>query len=131
MKFLVYKLLFFTAIALLGINGHAQETSFKTVKVTHSPLKGIGFEADTMRRDPSDVIKVGDLYYVWYSKGTISPGYDATVWYATSIDGHDWTEKGMALDKGVQGTWEGASVFTPNIMVAEGCLLYTSPSPRD
>ena len=130
MKFLVYKLLFFTAIALLGINGHAQETSFKTVKVTHSPLKGIGFEADTMRRDPSDVIKVGDLYYVWYSKGTISPGYDATVWYATSKDGHDWTEKGMALDKGVQGTWEGASVFTPNIMVAEGkyWLFYTGTS---
>jgi len=36
-----------------------------------------------MRRDPSDVIKVGDLFYVWYSKGKIAPGYDATVWYAT------------------------------------------------
>ena len=53
-----------------------------------------------MRRDPSDVIKAGDLYYVWYSKGKISPGYDATVWYATSPNGHEWTEKGMALAKG-------------------------------
>ena len=83
-----------------------------------------------MRRDPSDVIKVGDLFYVWYSKGTISPGYDATVWYATSEDGRSWTEKGMALAKGEAGTWEGASVFTPNIMVAEGryWLFYTGTS---
>ena len=126
----MHKLLFFAAITLMGVTAHAQQASFETVKVTHSPLKGIGFEADTMRRDPSDVIKVGDLYYVWYSKGAISPGYDATVWYATSKDGHEWTEKGMALDKGAQGTWEGASVFTPNIMVAEGkyWLFYTGTS---
>ena len=83
-----------------------------------------------MRRDPSDIIKVDDLYYVWYSKGKISPGYDATVWYATSTDGHKWTEKGMALAKGKPGSWEGASVFTPNILVAEGryWLFYTGTS---
>lgn len=83
-----------------------------------------------MRRDPSDVIKVDELYYVWYSKGTISPGYDATIWYATSTDGRDWTEKGMALSKGEVGSWEGASVFTPNILVAEGryWLFYTGTS---
>ena len=36
----------------------------------------------------------------------------------------------MALAKGVPGTWEGASVFTPNIMVAEGryWLFYTGTS---
>jgi beta-xylosidase len=83
-----------------------------------------------MRRDPSDIIKVSDLYYVWYSKGKISPGYDATVWYATSPDGHTWTERGMALAKGEPGSWEGASVFTPNILVAEGryWLFYTGTS---
>jgi beta-xylosidase len=76
------------------------------------------------------VIKVEDLYYVWYSKGKISPGYDATVWYATSPDGYVWTEKGMALAKGEPGSWEGASVFTPNILVAEGkyWLFYTGTS---
>jgi hypothetical protein len=85
-----------------------------------------------MRRDPSDVIKVGDHYYVWYSKGTIGPGYDATVWYATSTDGHTWTEKGMALAKGEPGGWDGASVFTPNILVAEGryWLFYTATSRK-
>jgi hypothetical protein len=103
-----------------------------TVTVTHSEAEGIGAEKGVMRRDPSDVIKVGDLYYVWYSKGTIGPGYDATVWYATSADGRTWTEKGMALAKGKRGTWEGASVFTPNIMVAEGryWLFYTGTSRK-
>lgn len=108
----------------------AEEPAHATVTVTRTALSGIGQEEGVMRRDPSDIIKVGELYYVWYSKGTISPGYDATVWYATSKDGVAWTEKGMALDKGKAGTWEGASVFTPNILVAEGkyWLFYTGTS---
>lgn len=110
----------------------AQTAKKATVTVTHSELTGIGKEKGVMRRDPSDVIKVGDLFYVWYSKGAISPGYDATIWYATSPDGHQWTEKGMALAKGKPGTWEGESVFTPNILVAEGryWLFYTGVSKK-
>lgn len=113
-----------------SVNAEAPEHG--TATVTHSALSGIGQEKGVMRRDPSDVIKVGDLYYVWYSKGKISPGYDATVWYATSKDGVEWTEKGMALGKGKAGTWEGASVFTPNILVAEGkyWLFYTGTSRK-
>jgi len=108
------------------------QAEIKTVTVSHSTLQGIGVEKGVMRRDPSDIIKVGDLYYVWYSKGTISPGYDATLWYATSTDGHDWTEQGMALAKGEPGSWEGESVFTPNILVAEGkyWLFYTGVSQK-
>ncbi|MGE9269837.1 MAG: family 43 glycosylhydrolase [Verrucomicrobiales bacterium] len=103
---------------------------YGVAEVTHSELTGIGSEEGVMRRDPSDVIKVGDLFYVWYSKGTISPGYDATVWYATSKDGKSWTEMGEAVGRGEKGTWEGASVFTPNILVAEGryWLFYTGTS---
>ena len=124
------KFLLFVVVAFAALTAKAQETTFDTVTVTHSELEGIGPEDGVMRRDPSDVIKVGDLFYVWYSKGTISPGYDATVWYATSEDGHKWTEKGMAVGKGSKGTWEGASVFTPNILVADGkyWLFYTGTS---
>ncbi|MGJ8654629.1 MAG: family 43 glycosylhydrolase [Opitutaceae bacterium] len=106
------------------------ETAIGTATVTRTDLSGIGLEKGVMRRDPSDVIKVGDLYYVWYSKGKISPGYDATLWYATSTDGINWTEQGESLGKGVEGSWEGASVFTPNILVAEGryWLFYTGTS---
>ena len=114
-----------------GLSASAQ-AEIETLKTTYSEAKGIGAEAGVMRRDPSDIIKVGDLYYVWYSKGKIAPGYDATVWYATSPDGHTWTEEGMALAKGEPGNWEGASVFTPNILVAEGryWLFYTGTSRK-
>lgn len=100
------------------------------IEATYSAAEGIGPEKGVMRRDPSDIIEVDGLYHVWYSKGTIGPGYDATVWYATSAEGLEWTEKGMALAKGRAGTWEGASVFTPNILVAEGryWLFYTGTS---
>lgn len=108
--------------------GCSKEAEIGKVKATYTELSGIGKEDGVMRRDPSDIIKVGDLFYVWYSKGKIAPGYDATVWYATSADGLDWTEQGMALAKGEPGSWEGGSVFTPNILVAEGkyWLFYTA-----
>jgi len=111
---------------------HAQESNFGAVKMVYSEAQGIGQENGVMRRDPSDIIKVADLYYVWYSKGPKSSGYDATVWYATSLDGHTWTEKGMAVGKGEpgSGSWDEASVFTPNILVAKGkyYLFFTAIS---
>ena len=118
--------LFMTTVA------RAEEPAIGTIAVTHSAVEGIGAEPAVMRRDPSDIIKVDNLYYVWYSKGKISPGYDATVWYATSSDGQSWTEKGVALKKGAPGSWEGASVFTPNILVAKDryWLFYTGTSKK-
>ncbi|MBK1853808.1 family 43 glycosylhydrolase [Verrucomicrobiaceae bacterium 5K15] len=131
MKKFPYSLCLLGAIVSQALAAPAK-SELPTVNVTHSALEGIGVEKGVMRRDPSDVIKVGDLYYVWYSKGKISPGYDATVWYATSPDGKQWTEQGMALAKGKAGTWEDESVFTPNILVAEGryWLFYTGVSKK-
>lgn len=116
------------AIAILVVLASPAIGQVAELSYGGSPV--LGPEEGVMRRDPSDIIKVGDFLYVWYSKGRISSGYDATVWYATSRDGHCWTEKGMALDKGKTGSWEGASVFTPNILVAEGryWLFYTGTS---
>jgi len=39
---------------------------YTTFKYTH--LKGLEPEKGVCRRDPSTIIKVGDLYYVWYTK---------------------------------------------------------------
>lgn len=131
MKTTIERIPFITLLFLLVACGSQRaDEGNSVITFKYTPLSGIGQEDGVMRRDPSDVIKVGDLYYVWYSKGKISPGYDATVWYATSQDGLDWTEQGMALAKGKHGTWEGASVFTPNILVAEGkyWLFYTGVS---
>ncbi|GAA3651367.1 family 43 glycosylhydrolase [Flavivirga jejuensis] len=102
----------------------------KVIDFEFKDISGIGKEEGVMRRDPSDVIKIDNLYYVWYSKGKIATGYDATIWYATSKDGYDWEEQGIALDKGKEGTWEGASVFTPNILIAKKkyYLFYTGVS---
>jgi len=102
------------------------------VEISFSPAAGIGPEKGIMRRDPSDIIRVGRLYYVWYTKGKVVHGYDATVWYATSPDGHTWTEKAEALARGPRGSWDEQSVFTPNILVAKGkyWLFYTAvPKP--
>jgi len=106
---------------------HAGESRF----VCHyQDAKGVGPEKGVMRRDPSDVIKAQDTYYVWYTKGKQSHGYDATVWYATSPDGHTWTEKGEAIARGPKGSWDEQSVFTPNILVVKGryYLFYTAVS---
>ena len=108
----------------------AQGASSATVEATYSEATGIGVEQNVMRRDPSDVIKVGDQFYVWYTKGAESGGYNGTVWCATSPDGHVWTEQGEAVARGKQGSWDGQSAFTPNIMVANGryWLFYTGVS---
>ncbi len=49
---------------------------FGTVEMTYTDISNIGQEKGVMRRDPSDIIKVGDLYYVWYLKGPKSTGYE-------------------------------------------------------
>ena len=33
------------------------------------PAKNLGPQKCVMRRDPSDIIRVNELYYVWYTKG--------------------------------------------------------------
>ena len=117
-------------ILFASINGPvAQEME---AKIRFSTAAGIGPEEGIMRRDPSDIIKVDDLYYLWYTKGRVAHGYDATVWYATSANGHKWTEKGESLARGPKGSWDEQSVFTPNILVAESkyWLFYTAvPKP--
>jgi len=90
---------------------------------------GLGPQPGITRRDPSDVIRVDDTYYVWYTRTDRGPsGYDATVWYATSLDGHTWSEQGEAVARGAPGEWDEQSAFTPGILLADEVyyLFYTS-----
>ena len=112
--------------------------------VSYSAAGGLGPEQGVMRRDPSDIIrtrklyyqgnllKTDDTYHVWYTKSHVAHGYDATVWYATSADGHKWVEKSEALPRGPEGSWDAQSVFTPNILKTRDAyyLFYTGvPKP--
>ena len=91
------------------------------LEFAYTDVTCIGYEEGVCRRDPSDVILVDGVYYVWYTKvvqgALLYPsGYDGTVWYATSLDGTDWREQGEAVARGGKGAWDEQSVFTPNIL---------------
>lgn len=110
------------------IKAHFSGVSFK-----YDEIGGIGHETGCTRRDPSDVIKVEDTCYVYYTKvyGR-APGYWGTLWYATSIDeGYSWEEQGEILGVGKKGCFDSQATFTPNILYAEGkyWLYYTGVKP--
>ncbi len=91
-------------------------------RFSYSPVNGLGYDPEVHRRDPSSIIKVGDEYFVWYTHCT-DPKYqwlNADIWYATSKDGYNWVEQGAAVERGEAGSWDEFSVFTTNILVAEG-----------
>lgn len=105
-----------------------------SVSFSYSDVTGVGKDSVYNRRDPSDVIKVGNKYYVYYTRmnSPIRSGYWGTIWYATSEDeGYTWQEQGMALGLGAEGEFDSHSVFTPNILAHEGkyYLYYTAVQP--
>ncbi len=91
-------------------------------------------EPGMVRRDPSAVIMVDDLYHVWYSKSTgTSMGFGSgdlnaktfpwdycAIWHATSRNGWHWEEHGLAVDRGEPGSYDDRSVFTPEILAHAG-----------
>lgn len=110
------------------------ESDVTNINFTNSEIQGIGKDSLYNRRDNSDIIKVDDTYYIWYSRmdSPVTSGYWATIWYATSKDeGHTWEEQGMALGLGEKGKFDSHSVFTPNILAYEGkyYLYYTGVQP--
>ncbi|BAX78815.1 family 43 glycosylhydrolase [Labilibaculum antarcticum] len=105
-----------------------------SISFHYSKISGVGFDSGCNRRDNSDIIKVDDKYYVYYSKmdSLTTSGYWASIWYATSEDeGYTWQEQGIALGLGEKGTFDSHSVFTPNILEYEGkyYLYYTGVKP--
>jgi len=96
-------------------------------------LAGIGHDAALDRQDPSNVIKVGDRYYVWYTQRRrgVHP-YASTIYFATSEDGIEWQDRGEALGKGGKEEWDSFGVITPYVVVFGGkyYLYYTGTSPK-
>jgi len=102
----------------------------------YSRVSGVGAEPGVTRRDPSKVIRVGEAYYVWYTRRQTAetwrgiaqasetrPAWDwdmADIWYASSRDGFNWEERGPAVQRGQPGTFDDRAVFTPDILVHDG-----------
>lgn len=108
----------------------------------YSPVTGIGkdhSELSVSRRDPSKVLKIGDTYYVWYTRRRTkfmpvgrfnidqaddeTPVVDwdlADICYATSKDGFDWVEQGVAVPRAPKGNYGDRSLSTPDILVFRG-----------
>ena len=92
------------------------------------------YEEGIIRRDPSGVLDIDGTYFTWYTKGegetagfgTGNPDlkvfpWDLTeVWYATSKDGWEWQERGLAVGRGPAGSFDDRAVFTPEIFAHEG-----------
>ena len=92
------------------------------------------FEEGVIRRDPSAVIQIGGVFYVWYTKGTgetagfgsgdpskkVFPWDQTDIYYATSQDGRTWEEQGLAVGRGSPGAYDDRAVFTPEIFVQDG-----------
>lgn len=131
MKFFSSSLLFLFLLSFLksqDMTGDSQKMMFR-----YAEIQGIGHEEGCTRRDPSDVIRVKDTYYVYYTKiyGR-SPGYWGTLWYATSTDGgFTWQEQGEILGVGKERRFDAQATFTPNILYANGkyYLYYTGVKP--
>lgn len=132
-------------LSFLG-SGYGQNNEIASVKekflqteFSFNEVTGIGFEKGVTRRDPSDVMKVGDTYYVYYTKiPNAEPQYSgagywgASVWCAISKDeGFSWNEVGEILRVGEKGQWDSQAVFTPNIAYGNGkyYLYYTGVRP--
>jgi len=112
--------------AMERFQGNDSENEFYT-RFRYSPVKGLGYEPGVNRRDASSIIKVEGKYYVWYTRNK-DPQYswlNADIYYATSNDGINWTEQGPAVERGTKGSWDDFSVFTTNILVAEGKYYLT------
>ena len=106
-------------------------TNFK-----YSRLTGIGKDPYVSRRDPSKVIKHDGKYYVWYTRReTVShpvgiehgtdkfPALDwdlADIHYATSTNGFDWDEQGVAVRRAPQGQYGDRSLTTTDILIHQG-----------
>ncbi len=102
----------------------------------YMPAEGLGYERGIVRRDPSCIIQVDGAYFVWYTRGAHpcppvgheratdtlpAMPWDLTdVWYATSLDGHIWQERGPAVERGRAGSYDERSVFTPDVLAHDG-----------
>ena len=68
------------------------------MKFSYSPAKGLGYGEGACRRDPSDAIKVGEKYYVYYT--SVANGFDNQDYSEINK-----TKIGVAVGDSPDGPW--------------------------
>jgi len=102
----------------------------------YTPITGLKYKKGISRRDPSKILKINGIYYVWYTLRKTKvppvghqnatdekPGRDwdlADIGYATSKDGFHWEEQGIAVKRLPKGEYGWRSICTPDILVWKG-----------
>ncbi len=105
----------------------------------YTEVKGFdynGGDGTRSRRDPSKIIFENGKFYVWYThRNTIAPpvgseGYTdeipstdwdlSEIWYATSVDGVNWEEQGVAVPRPAAPAVGNRSVSTADILKFKG-----------
>lgn len=96
--------------------------------VQYTEVTGIGLEDGVYRRDNSNVIRVGDYFYVYYNKGfawsNFLQEWRGGVWAARSRDGYEWEEVGEMIATGPEGAWDSWSAYCPNILADPSGRFY-------
>ena len=114
-------------------NPHEDRANELFSNFRYSPLEGLSYEGNVSRRDPSKVLKIDGMYYVWYThRRTTEPPAGANkatdqipstdwdlaeIWYATSKDGFRWKEQGAAVKRPPKSQYGWRSVSTPDVLV--------------
>ncbi|GAA4237967.1 hypothetical protein GCM10022291_26610 [Postechiella marina] len=105
----------------------------------YTDVKGFDYnnhDGTISRRDPSKVIKHNGKYYVWYTyrntptpprgaaaSSDVIPSSDwdlAEIWYATSNDGFNWEEQGVAIKRPEKPIVGWRAVTTTDILEWKG-----------
>lgn len=109
---------------------------YSQFKYTPIKLDYSDHDGTVSRRDPTKVVFENGKYYVWYThRKTATPpkgakGVNDTIpstdwdlseiWYATSTDGFNWVEQGVAVPRPPKPDLGHRSVSTPDVLKWEG-----------
>lgn len=95
-------------------------TEQRTYMIPNRTSVGVIAQTNSALRDPSNIIKVGNTYYVYFTRvpntsPTYPNGYEGTIYVASSTDKATWTIVGEVIAKGGSGTFDEKGCFTPAV----------------
>lgn len=110
-----------------GKDGHDRISCAESTDGKQWQRIGVVLEDKTANHinDPS-VIKVGNTFYMYFTRAETF--VIDRICVATSSDGIQWEQKGLALDAGSEGAWDSLSVGRPSVIYDDGMfkLWYTA-----